>query len=52
MRDQWRASPWRQASTVARGLEAGVRVMWQRWCAGLPAEDFQVPAAAIQINLK
>ena len=47
MRARWQASPWRQAGTVARGFEAGVRVMWHRWCAGLPAEHFKVPVAAV-----
>lgn len=50
MRARWQASPWREASTVARGLEAGVRVMWQRWCAGLTAEHFEVPAAVVSVE--
>lgn len=47
MRARWHASPWRQASTVARGLEAGLRVMWQRWCAERPAEPFEIQADTV-----
>lgn len=34
MRQRWAASPWCNPELVARGLEAALRVMWQRWCAG------------------
>lgn len=27
---------------IAAGLERALRVMWRRWCAGLPAESFEV----------
>ena len=47
MRERWRASPWRDARVVARGLETALRIMWQRWCAGLPAAHFDVPASAV-----
>ncbi|WP_219064097.1 tetratricopeptide repeat protein [Pseudomonas sp. UMAB-08] len=47
MRARWQASPWRQATTVARGLEVGLRMMWQRWCAELSAEHFEVPVEAV-----
>ena len=47
MRDRWRSAPLRQSTLVARGLEAVVRQMWQRWCQGLPAEhlDITLPMA-------
>ncbi len=44
MRERWLSSPWRNDAAIARGLEAGLRVMWQRWCAGLTAAHFQVEA--------
>lgn len=42
LRDRWRGTPLRQPAVVARGLERAVRRMWQRWCAGLPAEHFEI----------
>ena len=42
MRDRLLSSPLRQPATVARGLEAALRVMWRRWCEGLAAECFEV----------
>ena len=31
---------------IAAALEFALRSMWQRWCAGLPAESFEVPRQA------
>jgi predicted O-linked N-acetylglucosamine transferase (SPINDLY family) len=31
-----------QPAVVAASMERALRVMWQRWCAGLPAESFEV----------
>lgn len=31
-----------QPALIAAGLERALRVMWRRWCAGLPAESFDV----------
>jgi predicted O-linked N-acetylglucosamine transferase (SPINDLY family) len=31
---------------IATALESALRTMWQRWCAGLPAESFEVPRHA------
>lgn len=31
---------------VADSVEQALRLMWQRWCAGLPAASFEVPMAA------
>jgi predicted O-linked N-acetylglucosamine transferase (SPINDLY family) len=42
MRERWLQAPLRQPSVVARGLESAVRRMWQRWCQGLPAEQFEI----------
>jgi protein O-GlcNAc transferase len=38
------ASPMYQPHTVARWLETALRTMWQRWCAGKPAQSFSVSA--------
>lgn len=40
MRQRWLTSPWRNNATIAKGLEAGLREMWRRWCAGLDAAHF------------
>ena len=32
-----------QPQVIAAALERALRIMWQRWCAGLPAESFEVP---------
>ncbi len=32
----------RQPDAFADSLNAGLRTMWQRWCAGLPVESFEV----------
>ena len=42
-----RVAPLRQPACVARGLEQAVRLMWQRWCAGLPAEHFEIKPSAV-----
>lgn len=47
MRDRWLHSPLRQGDIVARGLEAALRFMWQRWCNGRPADHFEVRLADI-----
>ncbi|MCX5864198.1 MAG: tetratricopeptide repeat protein [Deltaproteobacteria bacterium] len=31
-----------QPALIAAALERALRIMWQRWCAGLPAESFEV----------
>lgn len=47
MRARWLRSPWRNHAVIARGLEAGFRAMWQRWCAGLPAEHFEIKTETV-----
>jgi protein O-GlcNAc transferase len=37
-----------QPETVARGLEAAMRTMWQRWCAGLVPEHFAVKLPSLE----
>jgi len=50
MRDRLLSSPLRQPETVARGLETALRMMWQRWCEGLPAESFEVPPEELELD--
>lgn len=45
MRVRWQNAPLRQPSTVARGIESAVRLMWRRWCQGLPAEHLDIVLA-------
>lgn len=34
-------SPAGQPALIAAGLDSALRTIWQRWCAGLPAESFE-----------
>jgi predicted O-linked N-acetylglucosamine transferase (SPINDLY family) len=42
LRERWRLSPLRDPEVVARGLQRALRHMWRRWCAGMPAESFEI----------
>ena len=42
LRERVRQSPQGQPELIAAGLERALRIMWQRWCAGLSAESFEV----------
>jgi protein O-GlcNAc transferase len=42
LRERMRTSQKRRPEYVAAGLEKATRQMWQRFCAGLPAESFVV----------
>jgi len=42
MRERCLASPMFQPEAIAHGVSRALRTMWQRWCAGLPAETFNV----------
>ncbi|WP_081905306.1 tetratricopeptide repeat protein [Janthinobacterium agaricidamnosum] len=44
MRQRLEASAMGQPALIAAGLESGLRSMWQRWCAGLPAAPFEALA--------
>jgi predicted O-linked N-acetylglucosamine transferase (SPINDLY family) len=50
MRDRLLSSSLRQPETVAKGLEAAFRMMWQRWCKGLPAESFEVTREEVGLD--
>jgi predicted O-linked N-acetylglucosamine transferase (SPINDLY family) len=40
MRDRFATSAVGQPAVIAAAFERALRVMWQRWCAGMPAESF------------
>ncbi|MFA7238608.1 MAG: tetratricopeptide repeat protein [Sulfuricellaceae bacterium] len=42
LRERFAHSAMGQPAVVAAGVERALRIMWQRWCAGLPAESFEV----------
>ncbi len=41
LRVRFAASALGKPELVARGLEQALRIMWLRWCVGLPAESFE-----------
>jgi protein O-GlcNAc transferase len=42
LRERFGQSAMGQPDIIAAALERALRTMWQRWCAGLPAESFEV----------
>jgi predicted O-linked N-acetylglucosamine transferase (SPINDLY family) len=42
MRERCKQSPMFRPEAIAQGASKALRVMWQRWCDGLPAESFDV----------
>lgn len=42
LRERFRQSAIGQPALVTAALERAFRIMWRRWCAGLPAEAFEV----------
>jgi predicted O-linked N-acetylglucosamine transferase (SPINDLY family) len=44
LRARWQAAPARNAEFFAAGMELALRRMWRHWCAGLPAESFEITA--------
>ncbi|HWS63858.1 MAG TPA: tetratricopeptide repeat protein [Steroidobacteraceae bacterium] len=42
LREQCRQSPVLQPHVIVDALERALRRMWQRWCAGLPPESFEI----------
>lgn len=47
LRQRWQRNPLLRPETVARGMQAAFRGMWQRWCAGLPPAPFEIGAQEI-----
>jgi protein O-GlcNAc transferase len=42
LRERIATAPHLQAQAVANGMQAALRMMWHRWCAGLPPASFEV----------
>ena len=51
LRERFANSAMGQPTVAAAGLEHALRVMWQRWCAGLPAESFEVSSQEISSTM-
>ena len=49
LRERFSQSALGQSGVIAAGLESALRTMWQRWCAGLPAESFEVSNTSVKI---
>lgn len=47
LRERFAQSALGQPSLVTAGLERALRIMWRRWCAGLPATSFEVNSTDI-----
>ena len=47
MRKRLAASPMGQPAVIAKGMENGLRTMWQRWCKNLPAVAFEAYAEPV-----
>lgn len=47
LRERCMASAAFRPDVVAAGVSRALRIMWERWCAGLPAAAFDVPAEAV-----
>ncbi|WP_291995041.1 tetratricopeptide repeat protein [Candidatus Accumulibacter sp. ACC003] len=48
LRERLGRSAMGQPKLIAASLERALRIMWQRWCKGLPAEAFEVCAQDLQ----
>jgi len=46
LRDRFSRSAMGQPAVIAAGVSGALRIMWQRWCAGLPTESFEVAGNA------
>lgn len=42
MRERCEQSPMFRPERIAQGMSRALRVIWRRWCEGLPAESFEV----------
>jgi predicted O-linked N-acetylglucosamine transferase (SPINDLY family) len=47
LRERCERSPIRHPEVIAAGVASALRTMWQRWCAGLPAETFEVSTQSL-----
>lgn len=48
LRSRFEQSAVGRPDVIAEALERALRTMWQRWCANLPAESFEVPRQEIE----
>jgi predicted O-linked N-acetylglucosamine transferase (SPINDLY family) len=51
LRERFAKSARGQPAVVTAGVERALRMMWQRWCANLPAESFEVSLQDIGCSL-
>jgi predicted O-linked N-acetylglucosamine transferase (SPINDLY family) len=51
MRERCERSPMFRPAQIAQGVSEALRVMWRRWCAGLPAESFEVTNVAAATDM-
>jgi predicted O-linked N-acetylglucosamine transferase (SPINDLY family) len=51
LRDRFSKSAMGRPDMVAAGLERAFRIMWQRWCAGLPAIAFEVKSQDLGLGI-
>ena len=51
LRDRFSKSVMGRPDMVAAGLERAFRIMWQRWCAGLPAIAFEVKSQDLGLGI-
>ena len=47
LRTRWREAPSHQHDEAAEVFECALRQMWRRWCAGLPAQPFEINESRI-----
>lgn len=47
LREQFLRAVVGQPALVAEGVQRTLRLIWQRWCAGLPAESFEVSLESV-----
>jgi protein O-GlcNAc transferase len=47
LRERCTHSPSQRPDVLVAALEQALRRMWTHWCAGLPAESFEIPAAEL-----
>lgn len=48
-RERFARSALGQPAVIAAGVEGALRIMWQRWCAGLPPESFEVSLQDVSV---
>ena len=49
LRERFAQSAQAQPELIAAGVKCALRTVWRRWCAGLPAESFEVRTEELQL---